>query len=165
MIEYVYFSAKGGQGTSTLAAMHVIQATGEGKAVRIDDLTGSGDLVRILGELPNGASTDGEEDIIIVDAGVIRSPKQITERSKARLVVRPCGLALANAVKYVVRAHNAPEVYVLDEPDVALSPLTVAAALETTLFVPFNDEIAVASQGGKLTERGPTMSYLHKIRF
>lgn len=137
---YVY-GAKGGQGTSTVAALLALDYARGGCSV---DLVGGGDLYAILGR-PNGEGPitlgrPGHAPVTVTDGGTT-PPPALAELDESYLVLRgPCYLALRHALEQCHLGHLPDGVILVREPGRSLGAddvrdvlgLRVVAEIEVT---------------------------------
>lgn len=145
---------KGGQGTSVAACAVAVQATGEGRLVRLDGHDRAM-LAAILGRsgdgpvspgLLLGADTGERFDLVVHDGP--------SDQGTSLLVTRPCYLALRGALNLGVTAAG---VVMVSEPGRALGGEDVAAVtgLAVIATIPLRAEIARAVDAGVLAARLP----------
>lgn len=148
--------AKGGQGTSVVACAVALTAAGKGWQVRLDGHDRD-TLAAILGgrgdgpvncRLAIGADSDAPCDLVVHDGPA--------DRGTSLLVIRPCYLALRQALRTGVTA-DAAGIVLVAEPGRALDSDDVAAVtgLPVIATVPVRADIARAVDAGVLADRLP----------
>jgi CO dehydrogenase nickel-insertion accessory protein CooC1 len=170
-VTYSFFAAKGGQGTSVVAAAVAIQYAAAGHRVLLVDSAERADQVALIGypnpDDPSVPTTTRDNldvvvgdvnsvdssgyNIVVVDAG-LRRP---TDNSVATLVTRCCFLALRHAMTVTPPAHN---IIVIEEPGRASRAQDVANMFNLPVIatIPYDPAIARTIDAGLLTTRTPT---------
>lgn len=168
-----FYGAKGGQGTSTVAASLALLLSRQEHKTLLVDITGSQELWPLLGFALNESTEsvlevnehltlctqqrtkDGpyvkDFDVVIHDVGVLK-PDQGSMADVLILVIRPCYLSLRRAIALSVRPHG---IVLVKEQGRALGARDVADTIGAPVWaeVPVEESIARSVDAGLLATR------------